>query len=445
MKKTIAMLLAATTTMTAGVTAMASDMNLRDEVLGLNTAALTDSEVTDSETPETPDTETPDGETPDTETPDGETPDTETPDGETPDGETPDGDKPDEGEKPDGGEEDVDPNAEPTSLVFGKDLDNDLASLNETILAPGTEYKFPVSVVIDGKTKPLTDAIMSNFKFTYSRVTSNSVKRFEIENYKGAYYLFVETKDSISTKLTDVKYNVKLVRKENNLSVFSQEVKFQYGYDESDADYISGLDKGDTVEIDNNRPVITANQFDKIAKINDYKNVTLAGPSWAFTVNVTDESTKNMLSNNAGIKDVLAEFTDHDFKFFNFPGKPSFSAMGRVQLDVSDIIDEYENLYTYRYADGKIYKINATLNSDDQVLEFRTNKLDTFLVTNKEIKNGHTIKEDVKGDTIEGEGGNTNDNDKEVPNTGASDMIAAAVAAAMASMAAGVLAAKKRK
>ena len=77
------------------------------------------------------------------------------------------------------------------------------------------------------------------------------MSRFEIEEHKGQYYLYVEARDTVTTKPVDVKYNVKLVRKSNNLSVFTQEVKFQYGYDEADSDYINGLDEGDTVEISN--------------------------------------------------------------------------------------------------------------------------------------------------------------------------------------------------
>lgn len=407
MKKTIAMLVAATTTMSLAMTAMASDINLRDEALEIPVQA--ELEIIE-ETQE----------------------------------------QVDEGQDKEEGET---PAAEPSALVFGSDSENEGARLGETILEPGVEYKFPVSVKIGDQTKALSDELMKDYKFSYSRVGSNGVKRFEIEENRGVYYLYVEAKETTPTKPIDVKYNVKLVRKENNHSVFTQEVKFQYGYDESNGDYISNLDKGDEVEIDNARPVITSTQFNKIAKINDYKNVTLTGPTWSFTVNVTDEKTKNMVSNNAGIKAVLAKFPEQEFKFFNFSGKPAFASNGRMRLDVSDIVDDYENLYAYRYADGKLYKLAAELNSDDNTLEFRTNKLDNFVVTNKQIKDGFIVSEDVAGDVVDG-GGNNNNNsgnnnnnsgsgDKDVPNTGASD-ISAAVAAAMAALTAGVVVLKKR-
>ncbi|MFR9254862.1 MAG: hypothetical protein ACLVJ6_04685 [Merdibacter sp.] len=106
---------------------------------------------------------------------------------------------------------------------------------------------------------------------------------------------------------------------------------------------------------------------------------------------MTDESTKNMVHNNAGIKEVLAKYPDQDFKFFSFPGKPSFAATGRMALDVDDIVDDFEKMYTYRYANGTIYRINATFDSEENTLNFRTNKLDNFFVTNKFIEDGTVV------------------------------------------------------
>ena len=318
-----------------------------------------------------------------------------------------------------------------TDVNIGADEDG--VVLGDDILEPGKEYKFPVSLTVGGKAVKITEELMDGYKFNYSKISSKGMSRFEIEEYKGQYYLYVEARDTVTTKPVDVKYNVKLVRKSNNLSVFTQEVKFQYGYDEADSDYINGLDEGDTVEISNDNPVITGTMFDKIAKINNYKNVTLAGNDWEFTVNVTDETTKNMVHNNAGIKAVLAAYPDQDFKFFSFPGKPSFSATGRMALNVDDIVDDFEKMYTYRYANGTIYRINATFDGDENTLTFRTNKLDNFFVTNKFIEDG-TVVSDAEDtdtdDTNDSNNGSSSNPDKNNPSTGASDMINRAVMAA---------------
>jgi len=337
--------------------------------------------------------------------------------------------------------EDETPAVEPSAFVFKADDEGNL--LSETILEPGKEYRFPAYVEVGGKQVAISDELLKDYKFTYTRVSASGVKTFKIEEYKGNYYLFVEVKDTTPAKPVDVKYNVKLVRKSNNISVFTQEVKFSYGYDESNDDYINDLDKGDIVEIDNNRPVITKEQFNKIAKLNDYKNVTLAGAGWQFTVNVTDETTKNMVFTNAGVKEIMAKYPDQDFKFFRFGGKPSFNSTGKVALDVSDIVDDYESLNLYRYANGRVYQLNASYNAADETLEFRTNKLDTFFVTDRSIKDGTIIDENV----VSG-GSNADSNvntDKNNPGTGAGDMINAAVMAGIASLAAaGAIAANKK-
>lgn len=384
MKKVLALLLAAATTMSLGMTVLADDPSVSE-------GEISSSEATSSEAPSSEATSS----------------------------------------------EDATPVGEPTALIFGADAEG--AILGETLLEPGTEYKFPVSVQYGDVTKALDEALLKDYKFTYSKVSSNSAKTFKIDEYKGVYYLNVEIKEGTPTKEIDVKYNVKLVRKSNNLSVFTQEVKFSYGYEETNSDYLNDLDKGDAVEIDNSKPVITKSQFEKIAKINDYKNVDLQGSDWKINVNVTDETTKNFVFSNAGIKEILAKFNEQEFKFYNFAGKPSFAATGRVSLDVSDIIEDFDKLYTYRYADGKLYRLNATYNEEDETLEFRTRVLDNFVVTDKLIEDGTVV---VEGSTNTGSddsnGGKTN------PSTGASDMVNVAVMAAIASLAIGGVAAMKK-
>ena len=412
MKKAIAMLLAVSATMSLGVTALAEDVNLQD----VDNSSSSDVSSSDVSSDTSSDNSSSDVSSEDTSS-DNSSSDTSSDDSSSSEDETPVGD--------------------PSALILHSAEDGTV--LGEDLLEPGKEYRFPAYVEIGGKKVVVNDDLLKDFKFNYTRVTASGVKTFKIEEIKGVYYLIVETKDTTPTKPIDVKYNVKLVRKSNNISVFTQEVKFSYGYDESNDDYINDLDKGDIVEIDNNRPVITKEQFNKIAKLNDYKNVTLAGAGWQFTVNVTDETTKNMVFTNAGVKEIMAKYPDQDFKFFRFGGKPSFNSTGKVALDVSDIVDDYESLNLYRYANGRVYKLNASYNAADETLEFRTNKLDTFFVTDKAIKDGTVIDENIVSD------GNSVNTDKNNPGTGAGDMINAAVMAGIASLAAaGAIAANKK-
>jgi len=419
MKKAIAMLLAVSATMSLGVTALAEDVNLQD----VDNSSSSDVSSSDVSSDTSSDNSSSDVSSEDTSS----------------DNSSSDASSDNSSSDNSSSSEDETPVGEPSSLVFHSDEDGTV--LGEDLLEPGREYRFPAYVEFGGQRAKVavSDELLKDYKFNYTRVTASGVKTFKIEEIKGVYYLIVETKDTTPTKPIDVKYNVKLVRKSNNISVFTQEVKFSYGYDESNDDYINDLDKGDIVEIDNNRPVITKEQFNKIAKLNDYKNVTLAGAGWQFTVNVTDETTKNMVFTNAGVKEIMAKYPDQDFKFFRFGGKPSFNSTGKVALDVSDIVDDYENLNLYRYANGRVYKLNASYNAADETLEFRTNKLDTFFVTDKAIKDGTVIDENIVSD------GNSVNTDKNNPGTGAGDMINAAVMAGIASLAAaGAIAANKK-
>lgn len=287
------------------------------------------------------------------------------------------------------------PQGDPSGLVFGADKNQGNAVLGETVLEPGVQYRFPVSMVFGAQNVPLTEDMLKGMRLTYNKLSNTAVKTFKIEEHKGVYHLFVEMKDSILNEVVNVKYNIKLVHRDSKLSVFSQEVKFHFGYSEYNDDVINNLDKGDEIIISNSNPVISQEQFERIAKINDYRNVTLVGPAWSFAVNVTDEDTKNLFSNNAGTKEILSKFPEQEFKFFNFPGKPSFSAPGKVSLDVDDLVDEFKEMHTYRFANGRLYTLKTTFNEDANTLEFRTNRLDSFLVTNKPIKDGYIINSNV--------------------------------------------------
>nr|WP_279286012.1 NPXTG-anchored protein [Anaerotruncus colihominis] len=100
-------------------------------------------------------------------------------------------------------------------------------------------------------------------------------------------------------------------------------------------------------------------------------------------------------------------------------------------------------MYTYRYANGTIYRINATFDGEENTLNFRTNRLDNFFVTNKFIEDGTVVSKDDVTDSDDTT--TAPEENKGNPSTGASDMINAAVAAAFAGLAGvGALAAKKR-
>lgn len=272
-------------------------------------------------------------------------------------------------------------------LVIGEDEEG--VRLEEDLLEPGEEYRFPVSLRTedDGEIS-ITDQLLEEYRFTYTRLSGTGVKRFEIADYRGSYYLYVETETTKSSDLEDVKYRVKLLQESDRQAAINQQIRFTYGYQELDNRYVKSLEKGETVEIDNDAPVLTQRQLERIAELNDYRRVTLAGDDWSYTVMLSDEEDKNFRFTNAGVKEILEKYPDQDFKFFTFPGTPSFSTTGTVVLDVSDVAEEFGQLYTYRYADGQIYYIKAVPGEEEDTLTFRTRRLDTFLVTNRSLPLG---------------------------------------------------------
>lgn len=118
------------------------------------------------------------------------------------------------------------PQGDPSGLTFDADKNNDNAILSETILEPGVEYKFPVNMVFGGQTVPMTEDLMKNMRLSYNKLSNTAVKTFKIEKSRDRYFLFVELKDSVPSDVTDVKYNIKLARRDDNKQVlFNQEVK----------------------------------------------------------------------------------------------------------------------------------------------------------------------------------------------------------------------------
>ena len=260
------------------------------------------------------------------------------------------------------------PQGEPTGLTFDPDKNQDNAVLDQTVLRPGVEYQFPANLIFNGKAYPITEKMVKNMRFSYNKLTNTAVKTFKIQEY-----------------------TIKLTPRDGSLALFSQEVGFQYGYHEYDNDIIADLEKGEEVYITNNSPVITDVQFERIAEINEYRKAVLAGPSWKVEVSVTAENTKNFLSNHTGIREILIRFPNQEFKFFNFPGKPSFASAGKVGLNVETLLEDYQDLYVYRYANGRLYTIKGVLNEETKMMEFHTNRLDNFFVTNRKLPDGYQI------------------------------------------------------
>ncbi|MFR9254861.1 MAG: hypothetical protein ACLVJ6_04680, partial [Merdibacter sp.] len=62
-----------------------------------------------------------------------------------------------------------------TDVKIGADEDG--VVLGDDVLEPGKEYKFPVSLTVDGKDTKITEELMDGYKFNYSKISSKGMSR----------------------------------------------------------------------------------------------------------------------------------------------------------------------------------------------------------------------------------------------------------------------------
>lgn len=279
------------------------------------------------------------------------------------------------------------------TIVIGTDTDSGIA-LADGLLKSGETYRFPVLVSVDGaEPVELTDEILDNYSFRISNTgKGESLTSLKLSKKQGAYYIVAEVKAGWPAEQTEEEYSFKLVKKSGNDTVATLKVEFLTGYAYASDEAIAALEKEDYIEVDNDAPVYTAEQLEKIEKINLYKKVTFSGDNWTYTVNATDMDNVNMLYYHNTVKEILTKYEDNSFDFLTFPAGPKFSLNGTVEVDVSNYADNYnETFFVYRYLGGKLTLVPSTYDSDEQILSFNTNTLGRFVITDKQIKDAVVV------------------------------------------------------
>lgn len=344
-------------------------------------------------------------------------------------------------------------------ITFEKDA-NDIDLNNDVLLVPGKEYKFPISITIDGKKETLNDDHLKSYSF---RVENESGKTaldfFKIQKVDGKHVLNIKVKAGWPTKQTDVEYKVKLVNKADGKSISTHEVAFRTGYEFASDNAIADLKEGDTVHVDANRPVYSQKQLEKIAELNNYKKVTFTNGTWTYTASINDMGAVNFLNNESAIKEIITKYEDNDFKFVSFPGGPEFGSKGQVSIDVSDIEEDFDGkFFVYRYLNGKLSKIDAKFIADDSAITFDTTTLGRFVITDKEIKDGSIVADTTdkpssskpetdkpSTDKPSTDKPSTDGSNKPNPETGTNNAVGVAVAMAAIALVAGAVSMKKSK
>lgn len=356
---------------------------------------------------------------------------------------------------------------EKLKLSFGEEKFHEL-------LLPGQTYTYPIYIEQeDGTVVPLTDEHLENVKLrTEMKNGKNAIASFKVEEEDDAYQLEVTTEAGWPTKQTEVEGAVKAVKRSNGQVIGTAEADLTVGYPNISDEALEAAKDGEYVFVEPSTPVISTKQFETLDEYADGDKVTFTNGMWRYEVRVSGQEAVNMLYNERAIKEISSKFEEQNFKYVSFPGGPAFDFTGTMTIDVSDEMEDFGgNFYVYRYLKGKLERIDATVNTDDETVSFQTKNLGRFVLTDKEIADGtivdesfvsqpQTPAEDTQKPADEQKPSGENESSGEVsdhndyqsgnsgkvnPDTGAEDFVSLAVGAAVVSGAAAVVLGKKKR
>lgn len=297
------------------------------------------------------------------------------------------------------------------------------------LLHPGEEYRFPLMIEEDGKdARPMTVEDMEQYDIKVSAKSGGAVMAEAGRLESGRQqYLSLTPGSYFGVSAQQAEYTVSL-HKKGGSSVLSQcTVRWKVGYPAMDDAKL-----GASTEIDPSAPVLTREQLAAIQKITGDGQASFTGSGWQYDVRLLQQAAVNFHSSAANIKAISDKYPDADFRFMSFGGKPSFDFTGRLTLDVSEMLEEYDDIYLYRYLDGVLYSLGYQLDEENGTLSIQTKQLGSYAVSNVKIPNGTVVGGTAPGSTSSGSSSNT---DKDNPTTGGADFTGIALAFGLVSLA----------
>ena len=256
------------------------------------------------------------------------------------------------------------------------------------LLTPNQTLYFPI--LLNGQA--LTAANMDGLRFRIEtkdgRSAVSSIKVVELDS---GYVLEIKTLSGYPTEQVAYEGQLKLLNKKTGEVLHSLDLNFSVGYQSVSDEAVEDAKNGSYLFVDAAAPVIGEKQFHDIDRVLNGDKVTLSGDGWTYEVRVTEQPSVNMIYNERPIMEILKQFNEQEFQFLSFPAGPVFDFTGTLSIDVSDVIDEYEELYLYSYYNGKLNKVWTALNEEEETLSFKTKYFGHLVLTNKEIKNGTVI------------------------------------------------------
>ena len=282
----------------------------------------------------------------------------------------------------------------------------------EQLIQPGQSYTYPLYLEQeDGKLVPLTDEHLEDLRLRAETKNGRSVlSSFEVEKEGDRYQLEVTAQAGWPTAQTEVEGTVKAVKRSNGKAVGSVQAEMTVGYPTIPDEALADVEDGGSVFVAADAPVITTKQFEQLDKAADGGKVTFTNGLWSYQVRVSGQESLNLLYNERAIKEVSSKFEDQNFKYISFPGGPAFDFTGTMTIDLSEEMEDFGGqFYVYRYLQGRLHQLDATVDLDAQTLSFQTKNLGRFVITDKAIADGTLVDESFAG-TQQTPSENTNQN-----------------------------------
>lgn len=272
-------------------------------------------------------------------------------------------------------------------IFLGTD-ENGVNILNDR-LRPGEDYYFPVLVAVDGAPPAqLTSQDLDRNRLE-ARVSvgGKTIAAVSVEEKNGLAYLLVTPGSTGTTGELSATLRINYRSKDSQQNITVTPV-LRVGYYPMPDDHITNLDPGEFLSLDNVSPLVAPYQWEMLAKLNDYREVTLQGMGWRFAVNTANLGKRNMVVAHQPVMSLVQKYPDHQMYFLGFPGEPDFEVKGKFYLDVTDIADDYNHdFFLYRCAFDKVYPLTYEYDRDAGEIMFRPSQLSTYLVSDRRMSN----------------------------------------------------------
>ncbi len=257
-----------------------------------------------------------------------------------------------------------------------------------TTLQPSSEYYFPLLIGVEGL--PLLQAtnedMARNHLVAYIVDDNNGLETAEIIEMNNLAYLYVKTGADDSTEEVSSRVCVEYKSVDSSADIKAIPT-ISVSYSAMSQEYLDSLLPGDIVEIDSKTPLVTSEQMEKLAKLNDYQPVTFVGEGWRYEAQVTESGDINFAIDNAQVEKIVENNPDSKLSFFSFSAQPRFLVHGKLAIDISDIIDEVgEDFYLYRYAYNNLYPLKYEHSQDVNEISINTNLLGSYVISSQPLE-----------------------------------------------------------